>query len=135
MTSAIFLQEWLFKSLNEQTEISALIGKNKIFDHVPPQTSFPYITLGHSRIYDWSTSTEIGEEHFLTIHIWAKGNGRKQVLEIIGAISDTLEIEALPTTGFTLINLTSMGIEARYEDSRNTYHGVMRYRAVTEPVN
>lgn len=135
MTSVLLLQQWLFDNLSRQAKISALIGKDKVFDHVPTQTSFPYITLGHSLIYDWSTSSDHGEEHFLTIHIWAKGTGRKQVLEIISAVSDALDVAEAEQAGFNLINLTSMGMEARYEDSRNTYHGVMRYRAVTEHIN
>lgn len=133
MSASISLQKAIYDLLRYDADVSAKLGANRILDHVPPSTGFPYVTLGSSVVYDWSTDSEPGQEHLISLHIWAQSSGRKFVLEVIELIAQKLDQEALSLGLYTLVNLSLQEITAQNSDRRNAYQGIMRYRAVTEP--
>ena len=49
----------------------------------PGAPSRPYITIGMTQERDWSTSTEEGCEHVVTLHCWTENNGRRQLADEI----------------------------------------------------
>jgi Protein of unknown function (DUF3168) len=63
-----------------------LLGGPKIYDEPPRAAAFPYVTLGEARIADFSTGTEPGEEHQLTLHAWSRQGGHKEAHLIAGAL-------------------------------------------------
>lgn len=129
------LQKNIYETLSSDTTITALLGGAHIYDRVPRHVVPPYITLGQSVARDWSTGTEEGHEHILTLHIWSQVNGKKQTFEIISALRDALHDTDLQLTDHHLINLRHEFSDARVEADGEHMHGIIRYRAVTEPVN
>lgn len=135
MPSASFaLQQSIYSALAADAQITTLLGAPRIFDDVPQKSDFPYLTLGQSSVRDWSTGTEPGDEHILTLHVWSRASGRKQTHEIMGALKTALHNRALALAGHRLINLRHEFSDARREPDGETYHGIVRLRAVTEPV-
>ncbi len=128
------LQQSVFATLAADTQITTMLGASRIFDDVPQKSSFPYVTLGQSSVRDWSTSTERGDEHILTLHVWSRADGRKETHEIMGAIKSALHDRALSLSGHRLINLRHEFSDARRDPEGDIYHGIVRLRAVTEPV-
>lgn len=128
------LQKALFETLKNDAGLAQSLGGARIYDHVPPKTPFPYVTLGETLSRDWSTSSEMGAEHFLNIQIWAKENGRRRVLDIAAKIVALLDAWPMALDGHHLVNLTLSEIVARNTDGLGNYLGTMRYRAVTEPI-
>ena len=112
--------------------LAALIG-TRIFDHAPANVAFPYITFGRTSVYDWSTGTENGAEQLFTLHVWSKAKGKKEVLEIMELARSTLHDAALDLDGHQLVNMRLEFSEARYDDRNEAHHGLLRFRAVTEP--
>jgi len=129
---AVELQKAVFARLGEDSALVGLLGGARIFDHVPANAPFPYITFGRTSVYDWSTDTESGTEQLFTLHIWSKAKGKKETLEIMDAASALLEDTSLPLEGHHLVNLRLEFAEARYDDDLSVYHGLLRFRAVTE---
>lgn len=127
------LQKTIYSALTADAALTALLSGQKIYDDVPQGTPFPYITLGESSVRDWSTGSEDGDEHVLTMHVWSRAKGRQQVHQIMDALHGTLDDAELSLNGHTLINLRHELSEARREADGETYHGIVRYRAVTEP--
>lgn len=128
------LQKAVFATLTASPEIAtALGGPGRLYDHVPPTAPFPYVTFGQTAVYDWSTSTEKGDEHLFTLHAWSKGRGKAEVSAILDAIRARLETAPPAPAGHHLVNLTLEYSEARHDEDLNGYHGLLRYRAVTEP--
>lgn len=127
------LQMTIFKTLTSDPALTALLGGPKIFDRVPERASFPYLTLGRTTVVDWSTGTEDGAEHILTLHVWAKGGGKAETYAIMDKVSTRLHDANLPLEGHKLVNLQLQFAEARQEPESATYHGILRFRAVTEP--
>ncbi|BDA83692.1 hypothetical protein Sa4125_12340 [Aureimonas sp. SA4125] len=128
------LQTSIFQTLTGDAALLSLLGGPKVFDHVPERASFPYLTLGRTTVVDWSTGTEDGAEHILTLHVWAKGGGKVETFAIMDHVTNRLHDAHLPLTGHSLVNLQLQFAEARQEPESATYHGILRFRAVTEPV-
>ncbi|MCB8836098.1 DUF3168 domain-containing protein [Aurantimonas sp. VKM B-3413] len=128
------LQETIFETLTSDPALTALLGGPKVFDRRPERAKFPYLTLGRTAVVDWSTGTEDGAEHILTLHVWAKGGGKAETYEIMDKVSRKLDDAHLPLEGHHLVNLQLQFAEARQEPDSATYHGILRFRAVTEPL-
>ncbi|MEP9388781.1 DUF3168 domain-containing protein [Mesorhizobium sp. KR9-304] len=132
MSSAAELQKAIFEALGANGALTALVGA-RIHDHAPANVAFPYLTFGRTSIYDWSTGTESGSEQLFTLHVWSKGKGKKEVLEIMELARATLHDAALELEGHRLVNLRLEFSEARYDEDLSVHHGLLRFRAVTEP--
>ena len=101
---------------------------------MPQGTPLPYVTLGPVTAQDWSTGSEDGTEHLVTVHVWSGARGKKQAHEILGAIRAALHdqpLELLPA--IASINLRHEHSEVRRDPDGETIHGTARFRAVTEP--
>lgn len=126
------LQKALYSALLADSELIALLGGNHVYDDVPQGAPFPYVTIGESSVSDWSTGSDDGYEHILTLHVWSRAKGRKQVYDIVNCIRQVLDQSPLTVTGHHLVNMRFELSEARRESDGETYHGIVRYRAVTE---
>jgi len=127
------LQKSIHATLAADAPLLALLGGPRVYDDVPPGTAYPYVTIGESVVRDWSTGSDEGAEHILTLHVWSRAAGRRQTHEIMSAVRDVLHEAALTVSGHNLVNLRHEFSDARREPDGETYHGVVRYRAVTEP--
>ncbi len=83
-------------------------------------------------ILDWSTGTETGAEHRLTLHVWSRERGKSECLAVMEAVEAVLHDAALMLDGHALINLRFETADAGRDPDGITWHGVMRFRAVTE---
>jgi hypothetical protein len=129
------LQKAIYHQLRTDAALLALLGGAKIYDDTPQQTAFPYVTFGQSLMRDWATGTEAGHEHVLTLHVWSRAAGRREVHEVMSAIEAALHEATLGLTSQHLVNLRHEFSDARREPDGDTYHGTVRYRAVTEPAD
>jgi Protein of unknown function (DUF3168) len=127
------LQQSIFATLTADTALLALLGAPRLYDDVPQRADFPYLTFGQSVARDWSTGSEDGNEHILTLHVWSQAKGKKEAHEIMGALRTALHDQSLTLLGHRLINLRHEHSEARRDPDGETTHGIVRYRATTEP--
>ena len=133
-SSSFALQKAFFLKLTADAALAALLGGPRIYDDVPVRGEFPYVTFGQTTERDWSTGTDDGAEHVVTLHVWSRAAGRKEADEIMSAVRSALHDQALTLTGHRLVNLRHEFSGARRDSDGENYHGITRYRAVTEPV-
>ena len=114
--------------------LNTLLGGAKVYDEPPRAAAFPYVTLGETRINDYSTGDGPGEEHQLTLHAWSRQGGHREAHMITGALLQALDDAPLTLTDHTLVNLRFAVADVRREADGRTYHALVRFRAVTEPV-
>jgi len=133
-SSALSLRAAIHGALKADTPLSALLGGGKIYDEPPREAAPPYVTLGESVLTDGSTSTEEGDEHTLTLHVWSRQGGHREAHLIAGAVLEALAGSTLALEGHHLSNLRFIAADVRREPDGRTYHGVVRLRALTEPV-
>lgn len=127
------LQKAVFAALGGSAELLGLLGGPKIHDQAPTNVIFPYLTFGRTSVYDWSTDTESGTEQLFSIHVWSKSQGKREALEIMEVVRGLLDGANLALDAHHLVNLRLEFSEARFDDRLSVQHGLLRFRAVTEP--
>ena len=133
MTGATLdLQRAIYRALSTDSALTAALGGAKIHDVTPASLPFPYITFGRTSTYDWSTDTEEGSEHILSLHVWSKQKSRKQALELMELLRAALHGKELPLDGCRLINLRLQSAQVRFDENLAVYDGAMRFRAAVE---
>jgi hypothetical protein len=131
---ALALQTGLRAALLADSSLLTALGGEQVFDDVPREAQFPYITIGDIDTRDWSTQTSRGHEHTVTVHLWSRYRGRKQVQELIAEVDRILDGASPPLSGYRLVNLSTVFWTAQREPDGEVYRGTMRLRAVTEPL-
>jgi len=121
-------------ALTADSALAALLGGPKIYDEPPRPAVFPYVTLGETRIADFSTGSEAGEEHQLTLHAWSRQGGHREAHMIAGALLQALDDAPLRLVDHRLVNFRFAVADVRREADGRTYHALVRFRAVTEPI-
>ena len=128
------IQRGIYQALANSSNLTSLLGGARIYDDPPQAANLPFVSLGQTELRDWSKGTEDGAEHLLTLHVWSRAGGKKQVHEIIESIRGVLHDKPLTLADHHLVNLRHEFSEARPDPDGDTFHGIVRYRAVTEPL-
>lgn len=128
---ALELQKAVVAALVADAGVGALIG-DRIYDATSRDPTFPYLTVGQVNSADWSTGSEDGAEHQMTLHAWSRERGKKECYAIAEAVATALHDAALALDGHALVNLRFEFAETRREPDGITYHAALRFRAVTE---
>jgi hypothetical protein len=126
------LQQAVFARLTSDEALTELLGGARVYDDVPVRAAFPYVTFAQGAERDWSTASESGAEHALVLHAYSRASERNELLAIMEALRALLHDAALALTGYRLVNLRHEASDVRRENDGETYHGIVRLRAVTE---
>ncbi len=81
----------------------AALGGARIHDVPPAAPDFPYVTLGEAQVSDWSTATERGEEHRLSLAAWSRQGGHAEAHAIAHLIQQALHDAPLELPGHALV--------------------------------
>jgi len=126
------LQQAIFATLAASDDVRDCIGA-RIFDAVPRGSAFPYIVIGDDRTSDWSTATEPGTLHALTIHIWSRAAGRRETRLAAEAVIAALNGAELTVGGQVLIDLRWLESDSTRENDGETVHAQLKFKALLEP--
>ncbi|RWK43379.1 DUF3168 domain-containing protein [Mesorhizobium sp.] len=129
---AAALQKALFQALDADGSLSAALGGAKLFDHVPENIPFPYVTFGRTSVYDGVTGRDNDAEQLFTLHFWSKAEARKEMLDVMDMVSARLQDAALALDEHHRVNLRLEFTEVRYDEDLSACHGLLRFRAVME---
>ena len=132
--SSVSLRAAIRDALIADSPLTSLLGGGRIYDEPPRDAALPYVTLGEDVVSDGSTATEPGDEHALTLHVWSRQGGHREAQLIAGAVLEALTEAPLAPDGHRVANLRFIAADVRREPDGRTYHGIVRLRALTEPV-
>jgi hypothetical protein len=132
--AAAALRAAIHTALVADGPLTSVLGGAKVYDEPPAGVAFPYVTLGEARVNDFSAGGERGEEQQLTLHAWSRHGGHKEAHLIAGALLQALDDAPLTLADHTLVNLRFPIADVRRETDGRTYHALVRFRAVTEPM-
>ncbi len=136
MDASLALQDALYARLKDDpalVESSAepvngvrpLVG---VFDQVPPETPFPYITLGDdTSVADEDMDTDAAE-HTVTIHTWSRYRGRHEAKAIMARVRALLHLRQLLVSGHTVWLARCEFSNTETDPDGLTIHGVQRFR-------
>ncbi|MGP9811896.1 DUF3168 domain-containing protein [Rhodopseudomonas sp. NSM] len=134
-TAPAALRAAIHQALTSDSGLLAALGGARIYDEPPRDAALPYVTLGEARISDASADDAPMQEHQLTLHAWSRQGGHKEAHVITGALLQALDDAPLQPAGHRLVNLRFALADIRREADGRTYHALVRFRAVTEPVS
>lgn len=128
------LQKSLYELLSADPSVLNILGGPHVHDVVPRKADYPLVAFGDAQSRDWSTATESGDEHVVTLRVWSKGGGKRDNAEIMAVIRSVLEAADLVVAGHHVVNFRYESADIRREPSGDIWRGLLRFRAVTEPV-
>lgn len=120
-------------ALTGNAGLISVLGGPKIYDEPPREAAFPYVTLGETRVAEFSAGGEPALEHQLTLHAWSRQGGHREANVIAGALLQALDDAPLALAGHRLVNFRFATADIRRESDGHTYRALVRFRAVTEP--
>src|SRR6056297_272253 len=128
------LQKAVWSAVTNDTGVIQALGGPHVYDDVPRRTPLPYVTFGTSEVRDWSTGCEDAHEHVMTLMVWTPARGRKRAAAIMEALRAALHERALILDGHRLVSLRHDYSEVRREEDGERLRGLVRFRALSEPV-
>lgn len=126
------VQAAVYTRLTADEQLAALI--TGIYDYVPEDAVFPYVTVGEAIETPDNTVAGLGRQTVITLHVWTRARGHAKGLTIAARITALLDHQPLTIPG-------SAHIATRYEFGQtlidpeppgDVRHVVLRYRVVTE---
>jgi len=104
-----------------------------VYDDVPENADFPYVSMGAVTSSDWSDKFIPGMQVISTIDLWSQYKGRKEVLEMTGAALQVLtsgDIDLSPEFKAVWKGLDSLEIIIDIDGV--TRHGILKYKLLIE---
>ncbi|KQV63830.1 DUF3168 domain-containing protein [Rhizobium sp. Root1220] len=132
MSAANELLAAVHARLTGDAQLTALVGADAIRDRLVSGRKLPSIVIGDLVSNDYSTSTEAGEEHLLTLEIWSDANGRMRTQDIAACVFALLHDAPLDLASAHLVALRHRLTRTRREPKAKLHVAEMRFRAVTE---
>lgn len=99
-----------------------------VYDDVPKDVVFPYITIGDAKFTALDTDTRAGVELDIIVNIWSTHKGRKEVQKLQGAIYTTLNRAALSFPGYHFVTCDFVSSDTMVEPGGKIRHGVQVFR-------
>jgi|CXWL01.1.fsa_nt_gi hypothetical protein len=122
------VQKAIYEKLTGNSQLMALI--NGVFDNVPQETAFPFVTIGDVFASESSSLGKNGVEQKLSINIWSREAGHKQASVIMDVIYGLLHNGVLTIAGQIIITVRTISSSIRLEDDGWTYHGIINIMVV-----
>ena len=128
------LQRAMVAALAADQQLSGLIGMDRVFDRLIEGTKPPYVVFDEHAVEDWSTASEPGEEHRVTLRVFSDLNGKREAQAIMGRVRELLHDRPLVLQGIRLVNLRLERAAIAREEKSKRHRGTMVFRAVTEEI-
>jgi hypothetical protein len=127
------VQQAVVNALSASTEVQSAIGNPpRLYDHVPPGATFPYVVYGPAHVTPYDTKTEIGFEQVVALEIWSRYRGGMETQTIFQALYDTLHRRALTVAGQVFLSCEFHSADLSIEADGLTYHAAARFTILTQ---
>lgn len=134
MSAANQLLAAIHERLTDDAELSGMIGPEGLRDRLVSGRKLPAAIVADLASNDYSTATETGAEHLLTLEIWTDAGGRRQAAIIAERLQTLLHDAPLSLESHHLVSLLHLSTRTRREQKARLHVAEIRFRAVTEVV-
>jgi len=121
----------IFTRLTADATLATMVS-TRIYDNVPQGTAYPYIANIDPSMVDNDTKDQDGADNTITLHVWSRYDGTKEVDAVLDRLYALLHRAPLGTVGSSknfMLRVMFAGT-VRHDDTY-TRHGVIRLRALT----
>lgn len=137
--AAFALQKAIDVALSADATLLALLGSGNneciISNPVQSHPPLPYIVLGDHTSTSFDTKTRSGNETTLNLHVFSQSGDNEECSTIIDRIVTVLNYQNLTMTGQSLCLLRFddfATIQIEDTDNLKTFHGILRFKAITQ---
>lgn len=120
------LQDALHDAL--QNNIGPEVGP-RIYDNVPTNATFPYVTIGDGQVLPDKASCIDGTEHFPQIDVWSRAVGYPEAKTIANNILAVLDDKPPPMDGYVAVIFELESIQYLRDPDGLTRHVAMTFHA------
>jgi hypothetical protein len=120
--------------LADDAELSNMIGPEGLRDRLVSGRKLPAVIVADLASTDYSTATETGAEHLLTLEIWTDAGGRREAAIIAERLQALLHDAPLSPQSHHLVSLLHLSTRTRRDQKARLHVAEIRFRAVTEVV-
>jgi hypothetical protein len=130
------LQQALHAAIAGDASCAAIFGP-RIFDAAPPHAADAaaeglYLTMGDETVADWSTATDRGARHTVTLVVHAPRHGFAEAKQAAAAVSDVvLDAPLAPSRG-RVVDSRFIGARTRRTESNALRQVEMRFSITLE---
>lgn len=121
---SLALQGWVYDRLADGSPPIAA----QVYDNVPPEPVFPYITIGDSQVLgDDTEDCGDGSEVFIRVHCWSRAVGYPEVKALAAAVRTALKV--IPVLAdFTVAVAEYLQTQFLRDPDGKTRHAVVEFR-------
>lgn len=123
------LQAAIYQRLTASADLMAKV--KGVFDAVPDNQAFPYVTLGEDTDIEWSSRPGAMDGHEVThtLHIWSRYKGFAEAKQIGDLVTQAITSAPLALSGGFRAVSTGLDMVQYIRDQDGvTRHGVIRFR-------
>ena len=131
------LQRAVFLRLRQDAPLALIMGaaEARVFDYVPENTPYPYIQYQLVQSVEDGTSSTDGFVCVYQAHVWSQYEGTKEAHAIMERVYNLLHQQYdFDLQMYRMINQRYEFSELLRDPDGQTYHGVMRFRAVLDSI-
>ena len=131
---SVNLQKAVYAALTQHSGLIARLGampSTRVYDRVPPNAVFPYVTIGddqHLAEYDSGPFTE----SYVTVHVYSRAVGRIEAKTLVGLVRETLDVQ-LAVEGFLTMEWGYLRTDLIGDPAEHTHHYVVEFRYLLQP--
>lgn len=126
------VQQAIYDALRTNTDLVAAVD-GRIYDDVPQNEIFPYVSFGEFTSVSYRTHSGPGEEISVSIHVWSKYDGFKEAENIASIINSCLGDAPLEVVDHETIRCF-FDYASGLRDTDNVRHITLRYRVLVRQV-
>lgn len=107
----------------------------QVFDDVPENEPFPYVTAGESTENPWDCFGQDGSDASISFHIWSRYRGFSEAQGINAALIGLLDNDtALAIAGYATVLLNFESSQQLRDPDGLTRHIVTRFRVMADAI-
>lgn len=106
-----------------------------IFDNVPENETFPYISMGAVNAREWSDKFVDGQEVIITLDFWSKYHGKAEALEMMNDVLQAITSSPLDLGSNFRAAYSNMDLNEIIIDIDGfARHGILKIRYLIEEI-
>ncbi|MDZ5077868.1 DUF3168 domain-containing protein [Nesterenkonia sp. HG001] len=124
------IQAAIYQALTGDAELMAEV--TGVYDHVPKNTEFPYISIGETTVTPGGAHDRFGSRSTITIHGWSTYHGKREISALANHLVRILDHQPLEIEGLHTVYVHHAQTVTQTEQDNDIRHVACRFSIETE---
>ncbi len=103
-----------------------------VYDHVPENTEFPYVTVGEPSGVEHDADDILGWTGQIVVHSWSRFRGFEEITAIMRQTDNALHRAEPAVTDARIVTLHRESVDSVLDQDGLTRHGIHAFRVILE---